>query len=79
NLEEVKASSRQIPFMRFEQDKNLFSNSLEVEALTKGFDNGPLFKNVNLLLEFGEKLAVLVTNGVGKSTLLKTLVGDMDA
>ncbi len=50
-----------------------------MEALTKGFDNGPLFKNVNLLLEVGEKLAVLGTNGVGKSTLLKTLVGDLDA
>lgn len=43
-----------------------------MEALAKGFDNGPLFKGVNLLLEVGEKLAVLGTNGVGKSTLLKT-------
>lgn len=32
-----------------------------------------------MLLEVGEKLAVLGTNGVGKSTLLKTLVGDLDA
>lgn len=76
-LEEVKASSRQNPFIRFEQDKKLFRNALEVEGLTKGFDNGPLFKNLNLLLEVGEKLAVLGTNGVGKSTLLKTLVGDL--
>ncbi len=73
-LEEVKASSRQNPFIRFEQDKKLFRNALEVEGLTKGFDNGPLFKNLNLLLEVGEKLAVLGTNGVGKSTLLKTPV-----
>ena len=43
-LEEVKASSRQNPFIRFEQDKKLFRNALEVEALTKGFDEGPLFK-----------------------------------
>lgn len=49
----MKASSRQNPFIRFEQDKKLFRNALEVEALTKGFDNGPLFKNVNLLLEVG--------------------------
>jgi hypothetical protein len=27
-----------------------------VEALAKGFDNGPLFKNVNLLLEVGRSL-----------------------
>lgn len=76
-LDEVKASSRQNPFIRFEQDKKLFRNALEVEALTKGFDNGPLFRDLNLMLEVGEKLAVLGTNGVGKTTLLKTLVGDL--
>ncbi|MNB63816.1 putative ABC transporter ATP-binding protein YheS [compost metagenome] len=76
-LDEVKASSRQNPFIRFEQDKKLFRNALEVEALAKGFDNGPLFKKLNLLLEVGEKIAVLGANGVGKSTLLKTLVGEL--
>jgi len=76
-LEEVKASSRQNPFIRFEQDKKLFRNALAVEELTKGFDNGPLFKNFNLLLEVGEKIAILGANGVGKSTMLKTLVGEL--
>ncbi len=76
-LDEVKASSRQNPFIRFEQDKKLFRNALAVEELTKGFDNGPLFKNFNLLLEVGEKIAILGANGVGKSTMLKTLVGEL--
>jgi len=76
-LEEVKASSRQNPFIRFEQDKKLFRNALEVEALTKGFEEGPLFKNFNLLLEVGEKIAIIGANGVGKSTMLKTLVGEL--
>ncbi|RLM32073.1 ABC-F family ATPase [Brenneria salicis ATCC 15712 = DSM 30166] len=76
-LEEVKASSRQNPFIRFEQDKKLFRNALEVEALAKGFDNGPLFHKLTLMVEVGEKVAILGTNGIGKSTLLKTLVGDM--
>ncbi len=75
-LEEVKASSRQNPFIRFEQDKKLFRNALEVEALTKGFDEGPLFNKLNLMVEVGEKVAVLGANGIGKTTLLKTLVGD---
>ncbi|WP_395301436.1 ABC-F family ATPase [Enterobacter sp. ECC-175] len=76
-LDEVKASSRQNPFIRFEQDKKLFRNALEVEALSKGFESGPLFKNFNLLLEVGEKIAILGANGVGKSTMLKTLVGEL--
>nr|WP_272501348.1 ABC-F family ATPase [Silvania hatchlandensis] len=76
-LDEVKASSRQNPFIRFEQDKKLFRNALTVEDLAKGFDNGPLFKKFNLLLEVGEKIAILGANGVGKTTMLKTLVGEL--
>lgn len=76
-LEEVKASSRQNPFIRFEQDKKLFRNALVVENLTKGFDNGPLFKNLNLMVEVGEKVAILGTNGIGKTTLLKTLMDEL--
>lgn len=77
-LDEVKASSRQNPFIRFDQDKKLFRNALEVELLTKGFDDGPLFKKLDLRLEVGEKVAILGPNGIGKSTLLKTLVGDYE-
>ena len=76
-LEEVKASSRQNPFIRFEQEKKLFRNALVVENLTKGFDNGPLFKNLNLMVEVGEKVAILGTNGIGKTTLLKTLMNEL--
>lgn len=76
-LEEVKASSRQNPFIRFEQDKKLFRNALVVEKLTKGFDNGSLFNNLNLMVEVGEKVAILGTNGIGKTTLIKTLMGEL--
>ncbi|OCG20909.1 ABC-F family ATPase [Gilliamella sp. wkB108] len=78
-FEEVKASSRQNPFIRFEQDKKLFRNALVVENLTKGFDSDPLFKNLNLMVEVGEKVAILGTNGIGKSTLVKTLMGELTA
>ncbi len=76
-LEEVKASSRQNPFIRFEQDKKLFRNALALEDVSKGFDQGILFNKLNLLLEVGEKLAIIGPNGIGKTTLLKTLVGDL--
>ncbi|WFQ81102.1 ABC-F family ATPase [Xenorhabdus sp. SF857] len=75
-LEEVKASSRQNPYIRFEQEKKLFRNALELEALTKGYDNNPLFKNLNMLIEVGEKMAVIGENGIGKTTLLKTLISE---
>lgn len=78
-LDEVKASSRQNPFIRFEQNKKLFRNALQTEALAKGFDNGPLFKKLDLLVEVGEKVAIIGANGIGKTTLLKTLLGEVAA
>ncbi|EFL91215.1 ABC transporter ATP-binding protein [Candidatus Regiella insecticola LSR1] len=76
-LNEVKASSRQNPFIRFEQDKKLFRMALEVQNLSKSFDQTALFNKFNLMVETGEKIAILGTNGIGKSTLLKTLLGEL--
>ena len=76
-IEEVKASSRQNPFIRFEQEKKLYRNILEIENLAKGYDKGPLFKDFRLMVEVGEKIAILGANGIGKSTLIKTLVGEL--
>uniref|UniRef100_Q0HTB7 Probable ATP-binding protein YbiT n=1 Tax=Shewanella sp. (strain MR-7) TaxID=60481 RepID=Q0HTB7_SHESR len=75
-LDEVKASSRVNPFIRFEQEKKLFRNALVVENLAKGYDT-PLFKDLNLIVEVGERIAILGENGVGKTTLLRTLIHDI--
>lgn len=49
-----------------------------MENISKGYDdNAPLFKDVNMMLEVGEKVAILGNNGVGKSTMIKTLVGEL--
>lgn len=76
-LEEVKASSRQNPFIRFEEDKKLYRNALVVQNLSKGFDEAPLFKSLNLMVEVGEKVAILGMNGIGKTTLIRTLMGEL--
>jgi ATPase subunit of ABC transporter with duplicated ATPase domains len=78
-LAEVKPSSRQNPFIRFNQDKKLYRNVLEVEGLSKGYDGKPLFKNLNLLVEVGERIAIIGPNGIGKTTLLRCLVNDLES
>ncbi|KFZ38110.1 ABC transporter ATP-binding protein [Shewanella mangrovi] len=75
-LDEIKASSRVNPYIRFEQDKKLFRNALNVEALTNGYDE-PLFKDFNLIAEVGERIAILGENGAGKTTLVRTLIHEL--
>ncbi len=76
-LAEVKPSSRQSPFIRFEQDKKLHRLALEVESLSKHFDED-LFAGLNLTVEVGERIAIIGPNGIGKTTLLKCLVGALE-
>jgi ATP-binding cassette subfamily F protein 3 len=48
---------------------------LSCEGLERGFDEGPLFRNVGFELHAGERVGLVGPNGVGKSTLLKILAG----
>lgn len=78
-LDEVKPSSRSNPFIRFEQNKKLFRNALEIENLTKSFDDVTILKNISLMAEVGERIAVIGQNGIGKTTFLRTLIGELAA
>ena len=49
---------------------------LVVRDLTKGFEGRTLFRNVDLLVEGGERIGLIGDNGTGKSTLLKLIMGE---
>ncbi len=76
-LEEVKASSRTNPFIRFDLEKKLFRNALIIENLNKSFDDAHILKDISLLAEVGERIAVIGENGIGKTTLLRTLMNEV--
>ena len=76
-LDDIKPSSRQTPFIRFEQTKKLHRNALEVTGLKKSYEK-ELYNGLDLMVEVGERIAVIGENGLGKTTLLKCLVGDTD-
>ncbi len=77
-LDEVKPSSRKNPFIRIDQDKKLYRIALEVEDMSKGYDEKPLLSGLDLLIKVGERVAVIGPNGIGKTTLLRTLVNDIE-
>ncbi|MDO7641123.1 MAG: ABC-F family ATPase [Reinekea forsetii] len=76
-LADVKPSSRQNPYIRFEQEHKLHRMALEVNGLAKSYESA-LFNDLDLTVEVGERIAVIGPNGIGKSTLMQCLVGVLE-
>ena len=74
-LDEIKPSSRKFPYIRLEQQKKLHRLVLELDDLQGGYDtDSPLFKDVSLSIEAGQRVAVIGPNGIGKTTMLETIM-----
>jgi ATPase subunit of ABC transporter with duplicated ATPase domains len=76
-LDDIKPSSRVSPFIRFKQDKKLHRQAVTLEKLSHGFDGEALFNQVNIIIDAGERIAVIGENGAGKTTLLRCLIGQL--
>ena len=79
--EDVKPSSRQYPWIRFDYDEKqkLHRQAVEIENLTFAYEGGErkIFDNLSITINGGEKIAVIGENGVGKTTFLKLLMGEL--
>ncbi len=62
--------------MRFGERDFQGDEVLLIKDLEKGFEGRTLFHDVDLLIEGGERIALLGDNGTGKSTFLKLLLGE---
>jgi ATPase subunit of ABC transporter with duplicated ATPase domains len=62
------------PVFQFKEARTPGKYIVEAKALVLGYDE-PLNRPVDISLERGQKVAVRGVNGLGKSTLLKTLMG----
>ncbi|SFO15764.1 ABC-F family ATPase [Nitrosospira briensis] len=82
-LEDVKPSSRQYPYIRIDVDERekLHRLAVSVQSISKHFDGmeKPLLQKFSLNVEAAEKIAIIGPNGIGKTTLLRCLVGDLPA
>lgn len=77
-LDDIKASSRVSPYIRFKQDKKLHRQALTLEKMGHGFDE-KLFSDCSLILDAGTRLAVIGENGAGKTTFLRCLMNEIQA
>ncbi len=76
-IEDIKPSSRQYPWIRFEFDEKekLHRQAVELKKLTKGYVTGkPIINGLEMTIAAGERVAIIGPNGVGKTTLLRSLL-----
>jgi len=72
-LEDIKPSSRKLPYIVFKPDREAGSNLLEVLNITKYYDDGILLDDVTFNVEKGDKIAFVGPNDLIKTTLFNIL------
>jgi ATPase subunit of ABC transporter with duplicated ATPase domains len=78
-IEEIKPSSRQNPYIRFEQAKKLYRSAVTVEGLGFRYPGADrdVFSNLSFTIEAEQRVAIIGPNGIGKTTLMRCLAGEL--
>jgi ATP-binding cassette subfamily F protein uup len=79
-LREQRAQRReQIGKIRLNLDSGELSGRLviEADAISKNYQNTPLIRDFSTLIMRGDRVGLIGPNGVGKTTLLKILLGEL--
>lgn len=74
-LEDIKPSSRKMPYIAFKPDREAGDNLVEVSNLTKLYENDILLNNLSFKVETGDKIAFVGPNDLAKTTLFDILTG----
>lgn len=78
-VQEIRPSSRVSPYIKFTSKQPLGKQVVAVGGLYKAFGDNQVLQDVNLEIMNGEKVAILGVNGIGKTTLLNVVMGELEA
>ncbi len=77
-LEEIRPSSRVYPRILFKPKRDLGKDVVRLEDISMSYDGKTkVLKPINLFFSEGEKVGVIGPSGVGKTTLMRILNGDL--
>jgi ATPase subunit of ABC transporter with duplicated ATPase domains len=78
-IEELPQSSRRFPKFSFRARRPSGRRVVELKGISKSFDGSSVLRDVSLVVQRGDRLAIIGPNGIGKSTLLKIMTGRLVA
>ncbi len=78
-IERLPQSSRRYPKFKFKACRPSGKTVVELDGIHKSFDDNEVLHDVSLRIQRGDRLAVIGPNGIGKSTLLKVLMRELEA
>jgi ATPase subunit of ABC transporter with duplicated ATPase domains len=64
------------PFIRFDMKRPSGRHPLEIRGISKSYDEKSVIKDFTASISRGEKIGLLGRNGVGKTTLLRSLIAN---
>ena len=78
-IDSLPSSSRRYPTFRFEACRPSGKRVLELDGVSKSFGPKKVLEDVSLTIDRGDRAAIIGPNGIGKSTLLKILTGELES
>lgn len=78
-LDDIKPSSRKYPYVHFTPEREIGNDLLRVEGLTKTIDGVVVLNNISFTMTKDDKIALVGSNEIANTTLLKILMGEMEA
>ena len=77
-LDEIKPSSRKYPYIDFRPNREIGNEVLTIEGLSKTIDGVKILDNLSFTLGHNDKVALVGSNEIVKTTLFKILMGEME-
>lgn len=74
-IDTLPQSSRRYPNFRVETARHSGKEVVRVENISKAYDDKQVLNDVSLIVDRADKLAIIGPNGIGKSTMLKIMMG----
>jgi ATPase subunit of ABC transporter with duplicated ATPase domains len=77
-LDDIRPSSRKYPYVHFKPEREIGNDLLRVEGISKTIDGVKVLDNVTFIMNKDDKIALVGSDEIAKTTLFKILAGEME-